>query len=310
MKETIKNFLAVAIVILLLPYVITLFISGKEAVPNSIPPDSKTQTAEKELGESGQETALEETVIAATARQISMDCQDETIKAQTVIARTGIKRSLEADPDSLKEQQTGELEKLWGYDHFSENYDRLKKLVLETEGQVLTWQNQAIEASFHAVSAGKTRSASEALGSEEFPYLSSVECPHALQSEEFMEIRTYTQEELTTLLADQGLKITIMETSPLENMQILGTDTAGYVNQIKIGDTTISGEEFRKDLSLNSSCFTLGDMDGKIRITTKGLGHGLGFDQYEADQMAKEGSDYQELLHYFYKDVEIEEPGF
>ena len=39
---------------------------------------------------------------------------------------------------------------------------------------------------------------------------------------------------------------------------------------------------------------------------TKGIGHGLGFSQYGAEQMAKRGSSYRELLQYYYRDVKIE----
>ena len=46
--------------------------------------------------------------------------------------------------------------------------------------------------SFHAVSAGKTRSAAEALGSDQFPYLASVECPKDLESKQFLDCLLYT----------------------------------------------------------------------------------------------------------------------
>ena len=41
-------------------------------------------------------------------------------------------------------------------------------------------------------------------------------------------------------------------------------------------------------------------------IVTKGLGHGLGLSQYGANELAKEGKTYQEILQYYYKDVSIE----
>lgn len=43
-----------------------------------------------------------------------------------------------------------------------------------------------------------------------------------------------------------------------------------------------------------------------IRITTKGLGHGVGMSQYGAERMAESGKPYDEILQYYFKNVTIE----
>ena len=63
----------------------------------------------------------------------------------------------------------------------------------------------------------------------------------------------------------------------------------------------------RQALHLNSACFYLSELDGKIRIVTKGIGHGLGLSQYGANELAKEGKNYQEILRYYYTDVTLED---
>jgi stage II sporulation protein D len=40
---------------------------------------------------------------------------------------------------------------------------------------------------------------------------------------------------------------------------------------------------------------------------TKGIGHGLGFSQYGANELAKSGYSYKELLSYYYEGVEIKQ---
>ena len=37
-----------------------------------------------------------------------------------------------------------------------------------------------------------------------------------------------------------------------------------------------------------------------MRITTRGVGHGLGMSQYTAGKMAEEGSTFEEILIYFF----------
>ena len=58
---------------------------------------------------------------------------------------------------------------------------------------------------------------------------------------------------------------------------------------------------------MDSACFTLQDYNGKLRVTTRGVGHGLGMSQYTANRMAKEGKDYKEILDYFFSGTEIKE---
>ena len=64
---------------------------------------------------------------------------------------------------------------------------------------------------------------------------------------------------------------------------------------------------FRSCFGLNSSCFYLKEVEGQVRIVTKGLGHGLGLSQYGANELAKEGKSYQEILKYYYQEISIEE---
>ena len=89
------------------------------------------------------------------------------------------------------------------------------------------------------------------------------------------------------------------------NIQIIARDDSGYVTQVQIGTVTLSGEQFRQYLDLNSACFYIKEVEGQVRILTKGLGHGLGLSQYGANEMAKKGKDYKEILNYYYKGVEL-----
>jgi len=90
-------------------------------------------------------------------------------------------------------------------------------------------------------------------------------------------------------------------------VEIQETDSVGYVLKIRVGDKVMSGEEFRNKYELASSCFTLQPYNGKLRVTTRGAGHGIGMSQYTANEMAKEGKKYDEILQYFYEGTEMKE---
>ena len=100
-----------------------------------------------------------------------------------------------------------------------------------------------------------------------------------------------------------------IQTVTLEDMdaEVEKCDTAGYVLSVRVGKEKVSGEEFRTNYHLASSCFTLQKYNGKLRITTRGVGHGLGMSQNTANELAKAGRNYEEILEEFFTDTEIKE---
>ena len=83
-------------------------------------------------------------------------------------------------------------------------------------------------------------------------------------------------------------------------------DGNSYVKEVQIGEKVMEGEKFRETLGLVSSCFSLDKINDVIEIQTKGIGHGFGFSQYEANEQAKNGNDYIFLLNYFFQDITME----
>lgn len=86
---------------------------------------------------------------------------------------------------------------------------------------------------------------------------------------------------------------------------VLERDSAGYVLNVSCGDAVMEGERFRQLFGLASSCFSIREESGKIYLQTKGIGHGLGFDQYQADLLAGQGKTWKELLGTFFEGLDI-----
>lgn len=97
-----------------------------------------------------------------------------------------------------------------------------------------------------------------------------------------------------------------LRTGIAEKIQIIERDSAGYVKRAQIGNMDYTGDEVRDSLGLSSSCFYFSSADGKIRVSSKGIGSGYGFSQAGADAMEREqGSAFQELLKYYFQGIEI-----
>ena len=108
--------------------------------------------------------------------------------------------------------------------------------------------------------------------------------------------------EFSRKLASEGMSL------PKENAKIvLERDSAGYVLTVSCGEKRMEGERFRQLFRLASSCFFVREESGRIYLQTKGIGHGLGFDQYQADLLAGQGKPWQEILGIFFEGLEIEE---
>ena len=90
----------------------------------------------------------------------------------------------------------------------------------------------------------------------------------------------------------------------------LGMSTSKQLIHLLVSKITINNKEFkgtqvRQLLSLRSTDFAISEKDNTIKITTKGYGHGVGMSQYGANNMAKLGYTYEEILKYYYQDIEI-----
>lgn len=305
--QVLKTGISVVIVLLLLPYLATVFING-----------DKIKRIEKDefqfvkvSSSSGVETKVEEIpwdtyFIGILAKQIPQTYEKEAIKAQAVILRTKLYKELDRKEHTVFQESffsLEELEKKWGLEHYEEYYKKYFDAMKETENKVLMYEEDYAEVPFHQSSAGKTRNGKEVLENGTYDYLTSVECKEDKKDKDWEQVSDLeyqtVQEKCRDFIAAVDQK-KVKEKLKFEDIQILEYDSAGYVKTMKIKETICSGEQFRKALSLPSGCMSLEDYKGKLRIHTKGNGHGLGMSQFTANQMAKAGEGYEDILQYFF----------
>ncbi len=254
------------------------------------------------------ETVLdaEEYLIGVVTMQMPIDYELEALKAQAVIARTYI-YSLMGDAQEIAESaldmdylEKAQMEKLWGTRNYMEFYQKARQAVEETAGMVMQVDGAYIDPLFTRCSAGKTRQ-----GDESRPYLSAVECPSDPEAEDFLQILEWTPEEFSYLVSQIPDGGPVSADQVPESIQIGSRDGSGYVELVQIGGYSFTGDELRYGLGLNSSCFQLEAYQGNVRAVVQGIGHGYGFSQHEANRKAAQGWTWEELLHYFYKNISI-----
>ena len=240
--------------------------------------------------------------------EMPADYEIEALKAQAVVARTytiykiNNKKHENADicDDSTCCQAWVDKET-----RFS-RWEKIQKCVQETQGQIITYQNQPINAFFHANSGGKTELPVNVWGGTGLPYLQVVETAGEEGYKQYESEVELTQDELIEKLKTKYSDISI-DFSNQENLKILEYTDSGRVKTVKFGNHEISGIETRTLLGLKSTNFEISKENDKIKFTVKGYGHGVGMSQTGADAMAKQGKNYKEIINHFYSGVEIKE---
>lgn len=283
-----KRFFMVLLMMVMIPYVTTLAWTGRIRA------------------DSGAKVPAEEFLVGVVAAEIPAEYGIETLKAQAVLARTYLYRLVDPGMENIREEELDmdclsvrDMEKKWGKDHFEEYYEKVRRAVQETEGLVAEYGGELIEPFYCEAAAGKTRELAA------YPYLRSVESPGDLSAGEFLCVQTFTEAELADKIGKIGGPRPVAE-GIAGKIQIIERDDAGYVKRARIGDMDYTGDEVRDSLGLRSSCFHFSSADGKIRVSSKGIGSGYGFSQAGADAMEREqGSGFKELLKYYFQGIEV-----
>ena len=252
---------------------------------------------------------LEEYIKGVVAAEMPVSFEKEALKAQAVAARTYTLRKLEGKEEILEKDiaqayiSEEELKKRWGEKYIIYK-SKINSAVEETQGEIMVYEDEIIEAVFHSTSAGYTE-ASENLWKEEKPYLKSVESKQDENAPDYTVKTIFENDVLVAKLEEKYPDIVITDAPLLQQIQIIKRSEAGYIMQIQIGNKIFTGNEIRLLFNLRSTNFTINQKGKKLTFTTKGYGHGIGMSQYGANYMAQDGASYKEILKHYYQGVDI-----
>lgn len=248
-----------------------------------------------------QEPALEAAVAAVTAKEIGPSAPRAAVQAQCIIVRTNLYDAAETGASPPKGMEEEEMRRLWGEDY--ENYKAFyETCASETAGEVLIYDNAYIYAAYHAVSAGTTRSMEELYTDSDMPYLKPISCPYDTSAEGYLSVCYWERAKFLEMCGQFCGGQVVHDTS---EVKVTKRDTSEYVLEVQISNEMVTGEEFRDAFGLDSACFTITDLGDKVRVVTKGRGHGFGLSQNTAVRMAKEGTKYREILLTFFEGCDI-----
>lgn len=192
-------------------------------------------------------------------------------------------------------------EKLGG--QFTQYDDKIRQAVEHTDGLVITYQGELIDAVYFSCSGGATEDAVAVWGGD-VPYLQSVESP----GEEISSKYTDSTSVQVTAFRDKILSAyphAVLTGEPAGWFGAAVHSAGGGVQTLEIGGVSIPGTELRSMFSLRSTWFTISLEGDSIVFATRGYGHRVGMSQYGAQAMALEGADAAKILQHYYTGVEL-----
>ena len=318
MKPIVKEFLTAALMGFALPGVLLNLAvkrqdSSGDRPTETIPEVSvftepnQTLTMQLTLGDGTvAEMDLNDYLTGVVLAEMPASFETEALKAQAVVARTY----------ALKAAQSGKhnggvctdyaccqayIAKT-DYNGGAENIEKVRAAVEATDGLVLTYGGELIEATYFSCSGGSTEDAVAVWGTD-YPYLRATDSPGEEHATHYTDTVTFTAEEFASKLGQA------LSGKPESWLGFTTYTAGGGVNSMRIGNTEYKGTELRILLGLRSTAFTIDAEGDTITITTKGFGHRVGMSQYGADAMAATGSTFQEILAHYYKGTALERFG-
>lgn len=250
---------------------------------------------------------LEDYLVGVVSGEVPVYFENEALKAQAVAARTYALKQIENNKekeydvtDTVSSQvykTEDDLKNRWGSD-YEKNIKKIKNAVKSTEGEYVSYNNDPIYAFFFSTSNGYTEDNKNVFG-QDLPYLKTVDSSFdEKETSNFIVTKEYSLNDFYNKLNipySESLTITDEEKS-----------NAGRVLNLKVNGNLMNGRDFQSKLKLRSTDFTVEKTGGKVTITTKGFGHGVGMSQYGANALAKQNKTYEEILKYYYTGTNLQ----
>ena len=245
---------------------------------------------------------LEDYIIGVVAGEMPASFSLEALKAQAVASRTFALYKMESNKDyvlstTINDQvylTQDDMKNKWGND-YEYYYNRVKEAVLDTEGEVLTYNGKLASTYYFAISNGYTDDALTVF-QEDRDYLVSVESPWDKDYQSYTSLYTMNKSDFCSKLEITCGDIQVSQVNRADNH---------YVREVTINGKTFTGIQVFQKLNLKSTDFTITSKGDTVEIQTLGFGHGVGMSQYGAQGMANDGYLYRDILKHYYQNTEI-----
>ncbi len=331
MKRIIVYLIALICICFSIPIIFTKQFNIKESVENNLPVniiakenteyDYKTYNTIKLLHTETnkiEEINLDTYLYGVVSAEMPASFEEEALKAQAVVARTYTIYTIINNKEKHGEagicDDSGccqawiseeERKEKWKEEERDSNWNKIVCAVNDTQGKIITYDGEPINAFFHSNSGGETEAPINVWGGSGYPYLQSVATSGEDVYSQYSSELTISKKEFEEKIKKEHNDFKI-DFNEKDCIKIEEYTEGNRVKTIKVGNLELSGVEIRSILGLKSANFKFTIDGDNIKFEVTGYGHGVGMSQTGADSLAKEGKNYEDIIHHFYTNVEIE----
>ena len=268
-----------------------------------------------------EEIKLDEYLYGVVSAEMPASFEEEALKAQAVVARTytiykiihnkgkhGDKDADICDDSTCCQAWISKDDRLnkWKDEEREENWNKIVNAVNNTQGKIILYNGEPINAFFHSNSGGTTEAPLDVWGGSGYPYLQAVETSGEDAYSQYASSKKVSKKEFEEIIKKEHSDFKI-DFSQKDCMKIEEYTDGNRVKKIKIGNLEFSGVEVRSLFGLRSANFKITIESDNIKFEVTGYGHGVGMSQTGADSLAKQGYNYEDIIKHFYIGVEIKD---
>lgn len=266
------------------------------------------------INETGQkkQIKLEDYIAGVVAAEMEPTWPVSSLAAQAILARTF----------TMENIKSGRIRQLHGTDVSTsvqecQAYDpsrinhNVREAVTRTRGEVATYRGDYVKAWFNACNGGVTASAAEGLNYTKTPtpYLKAGIKDNCLV------ITTPENRSWETRIPLERVRMVVKEITgqdpgAITSVQIVKYGPSGRAQTLRLGNVAVNVPALRLSLGsewVRSTFFTSVKVEGnQLVFKGKGFGHGVGLCQWGARGLAEQGSSPEDIVKFYYKDIEIQ----
>lgn len=266
-----------------------------------------------ETGEKKQ-IKMEDYIQGVVAAEMDTKWPVNALAAQAILARTFTLKQIK-DKGGVPQHGTDastSVEEFQAYDPSRIN-DNVRKAVQMTRGEVVKYKGRYINAWFSACDGGTEASAAEGLSyrKEKTPYIKAGAKDGCLEIT-VPENKSWTASFPVSLVRGAVQKVNGQDPGNISagNVSVARRGPTGRAEVLRIGKANVGAAALRlalgNDKMRSIYLDNISVQGGNVVMTGKGYGHGVGMCQWGAKKMASEGSKPEEIVSFYFKNVQIQ----
>lgn len=254
---------------------------------------------------------MEDYIAGVVAAEMEPSWPVNALGAQAILARTFTMENINAGRKLHGADASTNHEEFQAYDPSRIN-GQVMEAVEKTRGQVITHRDQYVRGWFSACCGGVTAAPGEGLAdkNEKIAYL-APNIKDGCLSVTTPENKHWTAEIPLAQVRSMVQEITGQDPGPVSSAEIANKGPSGRAADLKLGSVLVPAADLRLAAGADQMRSTLlsafkvaGD---KLVVEGAGFGHGVGLCQWGAKKMAAEGKSAQDIIEFYYQDVDIQD---